>query len=324
MKAIVYSKYGSPDVLQLKEVEKPIPKDDEVLIRVHAASVNDWDWGYLQGTPFINRLLNGLLKPKVQILGCDVAGKIEAVGKNVMQLKLGDEVYGDLCEDGFGGFAEYVCAREKSLALKPASMTFEQAAAIPQAGMLAVQGLRDFKQLQPGQKILINGAGGGVGTFGVQIAKLFGIEVTGVDNTGKLDMMRSMGFDHVIDYTKEDFTKNGKEYDLILDNKMYRSLFNYKRALNPHGTYVTAGGSMVRVFLAFFLGPLITMFSKKKICVLGLKPNKDLAYMNELFEAGKVKPVIDGPYMLSEVPEAFRHFGEGKHKGKIVITVEQT
>jgi len=323
MKAIVYTKYGAPDVLELKDVEKPTPKDDEVLIKVHAASVNDWDWGYLQGTPVINRLLNGLLKPKVQILGCDVAGKIEAVGKNVKQLQQGDEVYGDLCEDGFGGFAEYVCAREKSLALKPASMTFDEAAAIPQAAMLAVQGLRDKRQLQPGQKILINGAGGGVGTFGVQIAKLYEVEVTGVDSAEKLDMMRSIGFDNVIDYTKEDFTKNGQCYDLILDNKMYRSIFDYKRALTPNGMYVPAGGSMVRLFQAFIFGPLITMFSNKKISILALKPNKDLAYMNELFEAGKVKPVIDGPYKLSEVPEAFRHFGEGKHKGKIIIIVEQ-
>ena len=323
MKAIVYEKYGPPDALQLTEMEKPTPKDDEVLIKVHAASVNDWDWGYLQGKPFINRMLNGLRRPKIRILGCDVAGKIEAVGKNVNQFQPGDEVYGDLCEDGFGGFAEYTCARETSLTLKPENMTFEQAAAIPQAGMLAVQGLRDKKQLQPGNKILINGAGGGVGTFGVQIAKLLGVEVTGVDSTEKLDMMRSLGFDHVIDYTKEDFTKNGQQYDLILDNKMYHSIFDYKRALSPNGMYITAGGSMTRVFLAFLFGPLITLFSKKKIGILVLKANKDLAYMNELFMEGKVKPVIDGSYSLREVPEAFRYFGEGKHKGKIVITVAQ-
>jgi NADPH:quinone reductase-like Zn-dependent oxidoreductase len=303
-------------------VEKPCPKDNEVLIKVHAASINDWDWGLLQGKPSINRLGNGLLKPKkAKILGSDIAGRIETVGKNVEQFHPGDEVFGDLTGD-WGGFAEYVCAREKALALKPASMTFDEAAAIPQAGMLAVQGLCDKGRIQSGQKILINGAGGGVGTFGVQIAKSYGLEVTGVDSSGKLDMMRSIGFDHVIDFTKEDFTKNGQCYDLILDNKMNRSIFDYMRALSPNGIYVTAGGSMARIFQAFLLGPLISIISKKKIRIVALKPNKDLAYMNELFEAGKVKPVIDGPFELSEAPEAMRYFGEGNHKGKIVITMQ--
>ena len=320
MKAIVYTKYGSPDVLELAEVDKPIPKGNEVLVKVHAVSINDWDWGLLQGIPFLNRLENGLLKPKKKILGSDIAGRIEAVGKNVEQFQPGDEVFGDLTGN-WGGFAEYVCARENALALKPASMTFEEAAAIPQAGMLAVQGLRDKGQIQSEQKLLINGAGGGVGTFGVQIAKLYGVEVTGVDSSEKLDMMRSMGFDHVIDYTKEDFTKSGQCYDLILDNKMNRSIFDYMRALSPNGIYVTAGGSMARLFQAFLLGPLISMFSKKSIRIVALKPNKDLAYMNELFEAGKITSVIDGPYKLSEVPEALRYFGEGKHKGKVIITV---
>ena len=321
MKAIVYTKYGTPDVLELKEVEKPIPEDNEVLIKVCAVSINDWDWGLLQGIPFINRLLYGLLKPKKKILGSDIAGRIEAVGKNVQQFHSGDEVYGDLSGD-WGGFAEYVCARENALALKPASMTFDEAAAIPQAAMLAIQGLRDEGQIQPGQKILINGAGGGVGTFAVQIAKLYGVEVTGVDSSGKLDMLRSMGFDQVIDYTQEDFTKNGNCYDLILDVKTNRSIFDYTRALCPNGIYVTVGGSMVRLFQALFLGPLISMISKKNIRIVGLKQNKDLSYMNDLFESGKVKPVIDRPYKLSEVPEAIRYFGEGNHKGKIVITLE--
>jgi NADPH:quinone reductase-like Zn-dependent oxidoreductase len=322
MKAIVYQKYGSPDVLELKEVEKPTPRDNEVLIKVHAASVNDWDWGLLQGVPFINRLENGLLKPKKhKILGSDIAGQVEAVGRNVKQIKPGDEVFGDLCQCGWGGFAEYVCAPENALGLKPPSMTFNEAAAIPQAAMLAVQGLRDKGQMQPGQKLLINGAGGGVGTFAVQIAKLQGVEVTGVDSPGKLDMLRSMGFDHVIDYTKEDFTKNGKCYDLILDTKTNRSIFDYTRSLSPNGIYVTVGGSMTRLFQALLLGPWISMISKKKIRIVVLKPNKDLAYMNELFEAGKVKPVIDGPYKLNEVPEAIRYFGEGNHKGKVIITM---
>jgi len=319
LKAIVYTKYGGPEVLQIKEIEKPYPKDDEVLIKVYAVSLNDWDWGLLQGD-FINRLLNGLLKPKKKILGSDIAGRIEAVGKNVKQFKTGDNVYGDLSGD-WGGLAEYVCARENALALKPSSMSFVEAAAIPQAAMLAVQGLRDKGQIQPGQKLLINGAGGGVGTFAVQIAKLYEVEVTGVDSTGKLDMLLTMGFDHVIDYTKEDFTKNGKCYDLILDVKTNRSIFDYTRALCRNGIYVTVGGSMGRLLQALLLGPSISMTRKKHIRIVALKPNKDLAYMNELFEAGKVKPVIDGPYRLDEVPDTFRIFGKGDHKGKIVITM---
>lgn len=322
MKAIVFTKYGSPDVLELKEVEKPTPKDNEVLIRVHAASLNDWDWAALHGVPFVNRLMFGLLYPRKQILGSDVAGRIEAAGKNVRQFQPGDEVFGDL-SGHWGGFAEYVCARENALALKAPSMTFEEAAAIPQAAMLALQGLRAMGRIQPGQKLLINGAGGGVGTFAIQMAKLYRLEVTGVDSPGKLDMLRSMGAAHVIDYTQEDFTRNGQLYDLILDVKTTRSILDCARALSPNGTYVTVGGSMTRLFQALLLGPWISMTQNKSIRVLALKPNKDLAYMKELFEVGKVVPVIDGPYKLSEVPKAFRHFGEGRHKGKVVITLEQ-
>jgi NADPH:quinone reductase-like Zn-dependent oxidoreductase len=320
MKAVVFTKYGTPDVLELKEIDRPVPKDDEVLIKIYAVSVNDWDLGLLKGD-LINRLLNGLFKPKRQILGSDIAGRIEAVGKDVMKFQPGDEVYGDL-SGSWGGFAEYVCANEKALALKPAGMSFGEAAAIPQAAMLAIQGLCDIGQIRPGQKLLINGAGGGVGTFAVQIAKLFNVEVTGVDSAGKLDMMSSLGFDHVINYKQEDFTKNGKCYDLILDVKTNRSIFDYPRALCPDGIYITVGGSMVRLFQALLLGPLISLISKKKVRIVGLKPNKDLAYMNELFEAGKVKPMIDGPYTLNEVPKAFSHFSEGVHKGKVVIMVE--
>lgn len=322
MKAIVFTRYGSPDVLELKEVEKPTPKNDEVLIRVHAASLNDWDWGALQGTPFVNRLIFGLLRPKRQILGSDIAGRVEAVGRDVKHFKPGDEVFGDL-SGTWGGFAEYVCAREDALALKAPRMTFEEAAAIPQAAMLALQGLRDVGQIQRGQKLLINGAGGGVGTFAIQIARLYSAEVTGVDSPGKLDMLRSMGAVHVIDYTKEDFTRNGQCYDLILDVKTNRSIFDCARALSPNGTYVTVGGSMARLLQALIWRPWISMTTKKKIRIVALKPNKGLAYMRELFEAGEVIPVIDGPYKLSEVPAAFRHFGEGRHKGKVVITLEQ-
>jgi len=322
MKAIVYQKYGSPDVLELKEVEKPSPKDNEVLVKVHAASVNDWDWGLLRGTPFVNRLLFGLLKPKIKILGVDIAGLVEAVGRNVKQFQPGDEVFGDISGCGWGGFAEYVCARDNALAPKPASMTFDEAAAVPQAALLALQGLRDKGQIQPGQKVLINGAGGGAGTFAVQIAKSFEAEVTGVDSTSKLDIMRSIGADQVIDYTQEDFTKNGQRYDLILDIAAYHSVFDYKRALSPKGIYVMVGGSTARMFQVVFLGPWISMTTSKKMGILMHKPNKDLAFMKELFEAGKVKPVIDKRYLLSEVAEALRYFGEGHARGKVVITME--
>jgi len=322
MKAIVYEKYGSPDVLELKEVEKPAPKDNEVLVKVHAASVNDWDWGLLRGKPFMNRLFFGLLKPKIKTIGCDIAGRVEAIGKNVKQFPPGDEVFGDISGCGFGGFAEYVCARENALVLKPASMTFEEAAAVPQAAVLALQGLRDKGQIQPGQKVLINGAGGGAGTFAVQIAKSFGVEVTGVDSTSKLDIMRSVSTDHVIDYTKEDFTKSGQRYDLILDMAAYHSIFDYKRALSPKGIYVMVGGSTALMFRVMFLGPWISMTGSKKMGILMHKPNKDLAFMKELLEAGKVVPVIDRRYPLSEVAEALRYFGEGHARGKVVITVE--
>jgi NADPH:quinone reductase-like Zn-dependent oxidoreductase len=322
MKAIVYTTYGGPEALQIKEVQKPYPKDNEVLVKVHAVSLNDWDMGLLKGD-FINRLLNGVLKPRKKILGSDIAGRIEAVGKNVNEFKIGDNVYGDL-SGRWGGLAEYVCAPEKLLALKPDSMTFIEAAAIPQAAMLAVQGLIDKGEIHAGQKLLINGAGGGVGTFGVQIARLHGVEVTGVDSTSKLDLMRSMGFDHVIDYTREDFTKNEQRYDLILDVKTNRSIFDYTRALSPKGIYVTVGGSIVRLLQALFLGPWISMISKKRIRIVALKANRDLVYMNELFEAGKVKPMIQTPYKLSEFHEAFRIFGKGEHKGKVVITMEES
>jgi len=319
MKAIVYTKYGPPDVLQLKEVAKPTPKDNEVLVEVHAASVNDWDWGLLRGKPFVNRLLFGLRKPKVKILGCDIAGRVEAVGRNVKQFQPGDEVFGDISGCGMGGFAEYVCARENVLAPKSASMTYEEAAVVPQAAVLALQGLRKG-QIQPGQKVLINGAGGGVGTFGMQIAKSFGAEVTGVDSTGKLDMVRSIGADQVIDYTKEDFTKSGRRYDLILDVVVYRSIFDYKRALSPKGIFVMIGGSIPRVFLIALTAPLITR--SKKLVILAHKSNsKDLIFVNDLFEAGKVAPVIDRRYPLSEVAEALRYFGKGHVQGKVVITV---
>lgn len=318
----MYTPNGYPDVFQLKEVEKPTPKDNEVLVKVRAASVNSWDWDYMKGTFLIR--LSGLLKPIYRILGADIAGIVEKVGKNVKELSHGDEVFGDISVSGWGGFAEYVCVRENILALKPDSMTFEEAAAIPQAAVLALQGLNHNRQIQPGQKVLINGAGGGVGTFAIQIAKSMGAEVTGVDKTGKMDMMRSLGADHVIDYTKEDFTKSGKHYDFIFDVAAYHSVFDYKRVLNPNGKYVMIGGSTGRIFQIMFLAPLISRFGSKEMGVLMHRPNKkDLNKLKELFEAGKVMPVIDRHYPLSEVAEAFRYFGEGQVIGKLVIKVAE-
>lgn len=321
MKAIVYTKYGSTDVLKLREVEKPDPKDNEVLIKVHAVSVNSWDWDLMRGKPFLVRL-GGLLKPKYKILGADIAGRVVAIGKDVKELLPGDEVFGDISGCGWGGFAEYVCVRESALSLKPASMTFEEAAAMPQAAVLALQGLRDKGKIQAGQKILINGAGGGVGTFALQIAKLFGAEVTGVDSTQKLDMLQSMGADQVIDYTQEDFIQRGQQYDLILDVVGSRSIFDFKRALNPKGTYVMVGGPPARIFQVIFLKPLISITSKK-MSILIHKPNKnDQNVIKDFFEAGNVVPIIDRCYPLSEVAEALRYLGEGHAKGKVVICVE--
>ena len=322
MKAIVYTKYGPPDVLELKEVAKPTPTDDEVLIKVQAVSVNRSDWEGLRGKPLYARI-GGLLKPRHQILGSDIAGRVEMAGRNNRQFQPGDEVFGDIL-GRMGGFAEYVCARGRALALKPASMTFEEAAAIPQAAVIALQGIRDKGQVQPGQKVLINGAGGGAGTFAVQLAKLYGAEVTGVDNTGKMDFMRLLGADHVIDYTREDFTNNGKQYDLILDLIAHRSVFAYKRALRPNGSYFAVGGSVATFFQILLLGPWIRRTTGKNLRLLVVQPNrKDLVFIAELCEAGKVVPVIDRRYPLSEVPEALQYLGEGHAKGKVVITVGQ-
>ncbi len=325
MKAIVYEKYGSPDILELKEVEKPTPTGDEVLIKVHAASLNAYDWHSLRADPFLVRIMGGgFLKPKNKILGADIAGRVEAVGANVKQFQPSDEVFGDISDCGCGGFAEYVCASENALALKPASTTFEEAAAVPMAAGTALKGLRDNGQIQPGQKVLINGASGGVGTFAVQIAKSFGVEVTCVCSTRNLELVKSLGADKVIDYTQEDFTKSGQHYDLILAVNGYHSIFDYKRALSPKGIYVMTGGSMAQMFQAMLLGPWISMTGSKKMGSLGVaKPNnKDLVFMKELLEAGKVVPVIDRVYPLSEVAEAIRYLEKGHAKGKVVITVE--
>ena len=322
MKAVVYTRYGPPDVLQVKEVAKPTPADDEVLIKVVAVSVNRSDWEALIGEPLYARI-GGLRKPRRQILGSDIAGRVEAVGRNVRRFQHGDEVFGDILAR-MGGFAEYVCAREKSLALKPPGLTFEEVATIPQAGVIALQGIRDKGQVKPGQKVLINGAGGGTGMFAIQLAKLYGAEVTGVDSTRKLDFMRSLGADHVIDYTRQDFTRNGKQYDLILDVIAHRSIFAYKRALRPNGSSYFVGGSVALLLQTLLLGLLIGKTTGKNIRVLMVRPNLiDMLYITELCETGKIVPVIDRRFPLGEAPEALRYLGEGGHiKGKVVITVD--
>lgn len=325
MKAIVYTEYGSPDVLQLKEVVKPTPKEDEVLVKVYAVSINAADLHLLRADPFLIRLSSGLLKPKNTILGSDIAGRVEGMGSNAKQFKPGDEVFGDISGCGWGGFAEYVCVSETSLALKPTNLSFEEAAAVPMAAVTALQGFHYAGQVRPRQKVLINGASGGVGTFAVQLAKAFGAEVTAVCSTRNLDRAGAIGADHVIDYTKEDFTRNGQEYDLILATNGDRSISDYRRALSPKGIYVQTGGSMAQMSQAMLQGPWISMTGSKKMGNMGVaKPNqKDLLIMKALLESGKVKPVIDRCYPLSQVADAIRYLEEGHAQGKVVITVAQ-
>jgi NADPH:quinone reductase-like Zn-dependent oxidoreductase len=319
MKAIICTKYGPPDVLELRDVEKPEPWDNEVLVKVYATSVNYNSLLFVKGEPFVGRLFTGLLKPKFKIPGNDIAGRVEVVGRNVKMFQPGDEVFGDISECGFGAFAEYVSVPENTLALKSANISFEEAAAVPEAALVALQALRENGQIQTGQKVLIYGASGGIGTFAVQIAKYLRVEVTGVCSTRNLDFVRSIGADNVIDYTQEDFTKIGQHYDLILATAGYRSIFDYKRALNPGGICVVSGGTMTQIFQAMLIGPWISMTGSKKLGSMTVKPNKDLGFMKELIESGKVKPVIDRLYSLSETAEALRYYGEGHARGKVVI-----
>ncbi len=321
MKAIVCPRYGPPDVLKLTEVEKPTPKDDEVLVEVHAASVNAADWHIMRGKPSMMRLMGvGLLKPKNKILGSDIAGRVEAVGRDVTRFQPGDVVFGNTP----GGFAQYVCAREDALVLKPANISFEEAAAVPLAAVTALQGLRKG-QVEPGQKVLINGASGGVGTFAVQIAKSFGAEVTAVCSTGKVDTARSLGADHVIDYTREDFTKSGQRYDLILGANAHHSIFDYRRALSQDGIYVGAGGGLPQIFQTMLLASFLSrMGSKKTRFFIANITHKDLLFLKDLLETGKVVPVIDRRYPLSEAAEALRYLEERHARGKVVLTVEHS
>jgi NADPH:quinone reductase-like Zn-dependent oxidoreductase len=321
MKAIVYHGYGPPDVLRCEDVEAPVPRDDEVLVNVRAASVNPLDWHFLRGTPYIGRMAFGLRRPKSTRLGADVAGRVEAVGGSVTRLKPGDEVFG-ACR---GAFAESVCAPESSLVLKPENVTFEQAAAAPVAGFTALQALRDKGRLQPGQTVLINGAGGGVGTFAVQIAKSLGADVTGVCGPGNVERVRSIGADWIIDYTQEDFTLGGQHYDLILDCVGNHPLSAFRRVLNPHGTYIMIGapdspwlGPMGRALGAL----LLSRFGSQSFVVfLARRNQKDLAVLRDLMAAGKVTPVIDRCYRLSEVPAALRYLEEGHARGKVIVSL---
>jgi len=323
MKAIVTTRYGSPDMLEFKDIQTPTPKENEVLIKIQAASVNAGDWHLMRGDPFLIRLGAGLRKPNTRILGADVAGRVEAVGSKVSQFKPGDEIFGDISRYGFGAFAEYAAVPEDAFVLKPANCTFEQAAAVPAAAITALQALRDYGQIQPGQKVLINGASGGVGTFAVQIAKALGAEVTGVCSTRKVEMVRSIGADHVIDYTQEDFSKNGQQYDLILAVGGNRSIAAYRRALRPTGIYVMVGGSsMTQFFQAMLAGPLFSMIGRQKMGLMLVKPNQnDLAFLATLLADGKIDPVIDKTYPLIGTPDAIRYLEVGRAQGKVVINV---
>lgn len=325
MKACVYTRYGPPDVLELRAVGTPAPKDHEVLVRIHAASVNFADASFVRGKPFMVRFMGqGWFKPRHTILGSDIAGRVETVGEGVKRLQPGDDVFGDISEHGWGGFAEYASVPEAALALKPANLTFEQAAAVPQAATVALQGLRDEGHVQAGQKVLISGASGGIGSFAVQVAKAFGAEVTGVCSTRNLDLVRSIGADHVVDYTREDFTQDGRRYDLILATAGYRPILEYRRALSPNGRYVATGGSMAQIFEAMLLGPWISKTGSNTMGNLYSEPSlDDLSCLTGLVEAGRVVPVIDRCYPLSELPEALEYYEKGHARGKVVIMMDQ-
>lgn len=322
MKAVLFRKFGTPDVLSLEEIATPIPNDDEVLIRVKATAINDWDLGKITGTPYFMRLFYGLLKPRRHTLGCDVAGVVDATGAAVTRFKAGDAVYGDLHACGFGAFAEYVCAKENALEPMPQNLSFEEAAAIPHSATLAWQAFYDKAELREGLSVLINGAGGGVGPIALQLAKQHGLTVTGVDSQEKLAMLTEIGFDHVIDYKQQDFTRSGQDYDLILDAKTTRSPFAYLPALTPGGVYVTIGGYMNRILQVVLFGRWIARSKHKYVRLLGLQANRGLAEMAELIEAGKIKPVIDGPYKLDEVADAMRRYAAARQIGRIVISVD--
>lgn len=324
MKAIVYEQYGSPDVLKYKEVPKPEPAENEVQVKLRATGLNAADWHMMRADPFLVRFEAGLTAPKRQILGADIAGEVEAIGPGVTQFRPGDAVYGEIAGCGWGGLAEYVCAKETCLAPKPANLTWEQAAAVPMAAFTALQALRDKGQVQAGQKVLIHGAGGGVGTFTVQLAKVFGAEVTAVCGPRNVQQARTLGADHVIDYTETDFAEQGQLYDLILAVNGSRSLADYRRCLRPGGVYVMVGGSTGQIFQALLLGPIYSLVGGRKMGnLLAHTSQSDLIYLKELLEAGKIAPVMDRCYPLEKAPDAMRYLEEGHAQGKIVISIEQ-
>ena len=319
MKAAVFHKYGPPAQLSLEELATPVPEPEEVQVRVRAAAINDFDIGLLRGEPLFLRLFTGLGRPKIQIAGCDIAGEISHVGAKVTRWKVGDRVYGDLSGGRFGGFAEFVCVKPEQLAAMPAQMNFIDAAGIPQAAVLAWQGLNCGGPPRDGMKILFNGAGGGVGTYGVQLAKLHDVEVTGVDSADKLAVMREAGFDHVLDYRSQDFTRQGKHYDLIVDAKSNRSPFAYLRSLAPGGCYATVGGYAASYLTVALLGSLLGMFTGKRLKMIGLKPNLDLDYFSRLYSEGRLRSFIDGPFPFARIGEALQYYETARHKGKIII-----
>lgn len=321
MKAIISGRYGSPDTLKLKDVPKPTPRANEVLVKVHAASVNAADVEIIRGAWSMR--MQGPMRPRHKIPGSDVAGVVESVGRNVTKFKPGEEVFADTFMAGFGAFAEYKCVPEKELYIKPKGMSFEQASCYPQSGLIALQGLRNKHPVESWQKVLINGAGGGMGTFAVQIAKYYGAEVTAVDHTSKMDMLREIGADHVMDYTKEDYTKTGKTYDLILDVVARRKVKDYERALSDNGNFVIVGGSRAAIFKVIFLSSFVTRNTNKKMGINDWHSDKkeDMKFLMELFKKGKVKPVIDKSYSLDKVPEAYQYLEDRHVKGKIVITM---
>jgi len=323
LKAILLKEYGLPGNLEIGDVAKPVPNEKEVLVKIHSVSINDWDWGLVRGKPFIIRLFFGLRKLKINIPGIDISGTIEAVGSNVSSFKAGDKIYCDLSECGCGAFAEYVCIPENISCRKPSNISHNDASALPHAALLALQGLVEKGKVKSGQSVLINGAGGGVGTLGVQILKPYGVKVTGVDSNEKLDMMKSLGYDRVLDYKQTDFTDTGEKYDLILDTKSNRSVFKYASSLKKGGVYVTVGGSMFRLLEVALIGWFISLFTGKKLSVLIHKPNRGLDRISVLLEKGGLKPVVDGPYGFEQIPDLIQYFGEGRHLGKIVVEIDK-
>lgn len=324
MKAIVQTSYGQPErVLQLQEVQTPLPKANEVQINIKATTINDYDWAVVTGKPYLYRLMFGLFKPKKSIPGMELAGVVSKVGEQVKDFKIGDRVFGDISEHNFGSFAEYICLSPDAIRKMPINMDFGQASALPHASLLALQAF-DKVNLKEGQKVLINGGGGGVGTLGLQLAKLKNCEVTGVDSNDKLEAMLQLGFDHVLDYQKENFTKTGSRYDVILDCKTHQSAFAYRRVLKPNGKYISIGGKLGRLVHLLILGGVLSKMGQRKYKILALKANLGLERIAELYDQSKLKPTIDGPYSLEDIPRLVQYFGEGKHKGKIVVDLNES